>query len=117
MSINALPQHASCDTRNFSDEYLLPTHYPFKASIDEEIDGLKLTHDFIIVCDDELIECRRMSRFTLSLGDAMDVLLAKKAKEYAGSQCYDETTGEPTFEFATALYSEGRGKTYYFIEI
>ena len=117
MSINAFPQHASTHKRNFSDEYLLPSHYPFKSKIDEDIEKLQGTHDFIIIDDEDLIEARYMSNNSLSYGDAQSLLFMKACKDYAGGQCWDEVLQEPTFEIETALYSQKKGKTFYFFKV
>lgn len=117
MSINNLPQHASTDTRNFSDRYLLPKNYDHDSAVEEDIEYYQRSHDFIIITDEELIETRQASKYTLNYGDALAMLLEKRLKEYLQAGWINSEVDNARAEVYTSFYSEKQGKLFYFIQI
>lgn len=83
-SMAGFPQHASTDQRNFSDEFKVPTHYDFLGQIEEEIKELATVYPFIPVSDQEVIDKRKESGYSLSQGDALEAVLREKCKSYEG---------------------------------
>jgi len=125
-------QHANSNTRSFSDDYLLPTHYDFLGDIEREIQSLKQLHGYICITDDELTMRRVLdSDNSEPMGNIMAQILSEKAAGMFSYKGLDDDIGEDynpsegltkrsegmkKTKIFDAMYSTVEKATYYFVD-
>lgn len=120
-SDNLFAQHLPSNIRTFTDHYLVNAspYYSHERNCTEIID-LKKKYDFIEIPDETLVQVREEYNNSISFGDALSIILAKKFKKYMGllNTNEDELTQHNVNDdgIITSFYDESDKKTYYFIQ-